>query len=246
MANEFDGILEKIKRAKENILNLQSEIEGFFQKSEHPVFSKDDNQLLLKQIEYHRNLPIPLRFAVLAGEAIHHHRSCFDHIAWLFSSVSHRASKEARFIEFPILEKRPTKDNLFTSYERKIKGITDVRVRNLIEKLQPYNTANPVNSLLHVIHQFDVMDKHKELVIVTHVAGLQVPIEIMRRYVTYVGNDPAANNAALKEQLKSHAQMLPDVAFRNFLNGETEPVIQGLMMLQNFTVECMKRFDILP
>jgi len=243
MAREFDGIQQKLQRTQENVLNLESEVVRFFNESDYPVFSKDDKQLLLKQIEYHRNRPIPLRFAVLAGEIVHHLRSCFDHVAWLFSSPTHQASKDARFIEFPILEQRPTQQNMFTSYERKIQGIADARVRDLIEKLQPYNATNPRDSFLRVIHNLDVADKHKELVIMFNVGAFQVPMDVMRRYANYASIDPVGSRAMLKAEFERHGEVLPEIAFRDFFDGEIEPVVQGLMLLFNFTVIQMKAFD---
>lgn len=243
MANEFDGIQEKLKRAQENVLNLESEIVRFFNESDYPVFSKDDNQLLLKQIEYHRNRPIPLRFAVLAGEIIHHLRSCFDHVVWLFSGLVHQASRDARFIEFPILEQRPSQHDMFTKYERKIQGVTNVRVRDLIDKLQPYNSANPRDSLLLVIQKLDVTDKHKELVIMFNAGAVQLPMEIMRRYANYASVDPVGGRAMLQAEFKRHGQAVPDIAFRDFGGGEVQPIVQGVMLLYNFTVEQMRAFN---
>jgi hypothetical protein len=78
---------EKLDRAKENIFNLDAEITVSFEKCVYPVLQVNDPKLLLEAIEYHKNLIIPPRFSVLAGEAVHHLRSCFDHVAWYFVSV---------------------------------------------------------------------------------------------------------------------------------------------------------------
>jgi len=78
---DFAGIAEKLKRSEENIYNLNSEIERFFEESDYPVLPENDRKTLLKAIEYHKNLVIPPRFSVLAGETIHHLRSCFVSVA---------------------------------------------------------------------------------------------------------------------------------------------------------------------
>jgi hypothetical protein len=62
MANEFDGIYEKLKRAHENIINLKSEIDTFLKEGEYSVLVNPDNELMLKATEYHRQRKIPLRF----------------------------------------------------------------------------------------------------------------------------------------------------------------------------------------
>ena len=81
---------------------------------------------------------IPLRFSVLAGEIVHHLRSCLDHIVWHFSNPAYRTDeRKRRYIEFPDLKTRRVRVR-FTQYQRKKKGITDPRVRKLILACQPY------------------------------------------------------------------------------------------------------------
>jgi hypothetical protein len=47
-----------------------------------------------------------LRFSVLAGEVIHHLRSCLDHLVWQLSSEPFRSAHSDR-IEFPVYERAP-------------------------------------------------------------------------------------------------------------------------------------------
>jgi hypothetical protein len=245
MSDPFGGIAQKLNRAKENILNLDREIEGFFQSGEYPILPEDDNELLLKAIEYHRKRTIPLRFSVIAGEAIHHLRSCFDHVAWLFSSEWYRNSKEGRFIEFPILDTPPRKENRFTSYGRKVKGISDPGALTLIELLQPYNTGDPINSLLYIIHRFDITDKHQEMLMVGSSAAAQWPIDVIHRYLSYQRGIEGATPVDLREEYKRHGKMTPQVSFKDFGGRGLEPVVQGLVILLNFTVQTMRQFDAL-
>jgi hypothetical protein len=131
--NGFAGIEEKLKRANENIRNLDAEIAGFFQECRYPVVPENNNELLLDAIKYHQQLVIPPRFSVLVGEIIHHLRSCLDHVVWIFSCEEYRVSK-FRKIEFSIFEKRPVDKMSRSLYEGKIKGITNPQVLSLIEQ----------------------------------------------------------------------------------------------------------------
>src|SRR5438552_2785214 len=108
MPAEFDGIEEKLERAHENIQNLKSEISRFFQECDYPVLPKLNDEKILEAIQYHKTLVIPPRFSVLAGEVVHHLRSCLDHIVWGMSDDASRFSRNSRYIEFPILSTRPT------------------------------------------------------------------------------------------------------------------------------------------
>jgi hypothetical protein len=75
----FDGIHEKLKRADENIVNLQAEVSRFFQECEYPVMPKVQDKEHTKALAYYKSMKIPLRFSVLSGEIVHHLRSCLDH-----------------------------------------------------------------------------------------------------------------------------------------------------------------------
>ena len=123
----FAGIAEKLKRADQNIVNLHSEITAFFQASKYPVIPNAEDKEWQEALNYHKNLPIPKRFSVLAGEIVHHLRSSLDHIVWIFSSDTARQLHE-NALEFPIFRNPMTKDDL-RRYERKIQGITNLKVR---------------------------------------------------------------------------------------------------------------------
>jgi hypothetical protein len=58
----FAGILVRLQRADENIVNLQCEIRRFFQECKYPVMPDADDQRWEDALDYHRSLPIPKRF----------------------------------------------------------------------------------------------------------------------------------------------------------------------------------------
>src|ERR1035438_3314902 len=100
MDNPLDGINEKLKRSHENIVNLESEIAAFLQAGEYSIVENEDLGLLREKVKHQASRPIPLRFSVLAGETIHHLRSCLDYVAWGLSSQQYRLSSPSS-IEFP-------------------------------------------------------------------------------------------------------------------------------------------------
>ena len=174
----FAGITEKLKRADENIVNLKSEIDVFIQSGKYPVVPHANDKVFHEAVSYHRDRKIPLRFSVLVGEAVHHLRSCLDHIVWHFSDSSARAKPGS--IEFPIFEIQPSDKKEIERYARKIKGITNANVLRLIEEMQPYNVgADVANHLLLIIHNMDRWDKHRELVIVDSGVSLAIPTHMV-------------------------------------------------------------------
>src|ERR1035438_5553365 len=161
---EFSGIDAKLERAAENIENLYSEMVRFFQKCDCPVPPKDNNEMFSEATEHFKNFPVPPRFGVLVGEINHQLRSCFDHIVWHFSIASIGNIDNIRKIEFPVFDTLPAKKTSSEHFEGKIKGVTNSKARALIENFQPYKATDPHDSPLWIIHDFDIVDKHRELI----------------------------------------------------------------------------------
>jgi hypothetical protein len=235
---DFAGIGEKLKRAEENIQNLYAEMERFFQECDYPVLPDDDKELLLKAIEYHKNLVIPPRFSVLAGEIIHHLRSCFDHVVWHFSVGP---VTDPRRIEFPVF-KEPLDKRGRERFEGKIEGITDTNVRSLIERLQPHNAADPTDNPLWLIHDFDILDKHKELILCVGTGGVVLPRTMQSVIESYQRAHPDLNSAQVARHFKSYGPSQPFVSFRNFGRRQIEPVTEGLIKLFNYTISAIGEF----
>jgi hypothetical protein len=136
----FRGIAEKLNRSHENIKNLEAEIARFFKESEYPLLTNDKAEIIPEAVEYHRKLPVPLRFSVLSGEVIHHLRSCLDHIVWHFSSGEYRR-EHMGWIEFPILKDRPSPTHV--SWRPLPRGpvITRSATARLLRRAVPMPTA---------------------------------------------------------------------------------------------------------
>jgi hypothetical protein len=62
-----------------------------------------------------------------------------------------------------------------------IKGVS-ASERPLIEALQPYHTTDPANSILQLLHDLDIYDKHRLLVVASHTL-------VMGNSVTITKND---------------------------------------------------------
>lgn len=241
MSGEFDGVTEKLKRANESIRNLDIEICRFFDEGRYPVLPEHDRKLLLEAIEYHKNRAIPLRFGVLAGEIVHHLRSCLDHVVWIFSDPNR--IKNPRQIEFPIFEKRPIEKDALALYERKVQGITNARVLDLIESLQPYNFADATDTPLAIIQSFDIIDKHRELVLCVPMGTREIPRGADAAFEAYQSKHPELTPAEIAHKFKGHGQLVPNISFSNFGRREIQPVLEGLVELNNEVVLLMRRFE---
>jgi hypothetical protein len=237
---DFTGIAEKLKRAIENIGNLYFEIETFFEKSDYPVIPEDDREMLRKATDYHANRAIPPRFSVLAGEIIYHFRSCFDHVAWHFSDLG--KVKDIRGIEFPVFLEEPLNSDDRRRFERKIEGITDPNVRVLIERFQPYKAADPMDDPLWLIHDFNVFDKHRELIPTVPTSSIMLPRDLQEVLETYQRAHPELDPAQVARKFKQHGAIRPNVSFRNFGRRQIESVSEGLIKLCDYTTARMDDF----
>jgi hypothetical protein len=227
----FNGIFEKLKRADENILILKAEIDAFTKAGDYPVLPHPDHEMWQEAVDYHKNKLIPKRFSVLAGEIVHHLRSSLDHIVWHFSNETARV-KAQNTIEFPFFKKKPS-GRALDRYDGKIQGITDPGVRDLIEKLQPYNVgADDPDDFLLIVHDMDRFDKHRELVIVHPTAYVTVPPDrpdLIRKFELYKQKKlPVTELMEISRALKNYGEVSPSISFRQFGKRESQPVIAGL------------------
>jgi hypothetical protein len=244
MSQALAGINEKLKRSHENIGNLQEEISAFFTGCKYPTIPNIDEEGHLDAVEFHSKLPIPPRLSVLTGEIVHHLRSCFDHIVWALSRPTYRASVNGKYIEFPVLDVRPTKEAKFSRYERKINGISSTRSLRLIEDLQPYNGLYPRTAALWIIHNMDRIDKHRELIIVGNVGNVELPTaELAAKFAHSIRKESPGFTPELREQLKKYGKITPHVVFRNFGGRKHQPVVPGLQDLLDFTRDVVGLFE---
>jgi hypothetical protein len=172
MSHPLDGCWAKIERAKEQIQNLEGEITALLNSGAYSIAGEcqlDRQRYVFKIV----GPSVPLRIAVVAGEIVHHLRSGFDHVIWALASKNRLPDEER--ITFPVCE----------TPEKYAKAVRDGMIKGipasehpLIEAQQPYRSSDPANSILRIVHDLDIADKHKLLVVVTHtlVMGNQITV----------------------------------------------------------------------
>ncbi len=156
------GCRAKIERAKQQIHDLNIEITALLTSGIYSVVGEcqaERNRYVFKLI----GPPVPLRISVIAGEIIHHFRSCFDHVIWALARINGLPDTEV--VNFPVCDS-PDKFKKAVG-NGIIKGVSR-DFRPLIEALQPYRIPDPRNSILQIIHDLDIADKHRLLTVVSH------------------------------------------------------------------------------
>jgi hypothetical protein len=256
----LDGARERLKRADENIQNLNREILDFLKPApivvldvdvdaERPIIDDADRAMLEKLKEFILSTSITLRLQVLTGEIIHHLRCGFDHTAWQLSSTDLQTTSPNQ-IEFPVFKERPklcgiTKDKM-CRYCRKVQGITNPGALARIDSLQPYHRSDAARHPLWIIHEMDRIDKHRELILVAcsgqinlnalaqiPAVGQFVPWEISPRSVQVTG--PPTN-------VQMKAKLTAQVTFNEFSKRDDQPLIPTLQDLLRFASDAIESF----
>jgi hypothetical protein len=249
MPRIFKGVNEKLKRADENILNLNSEFILFFEKSDYPTIPNENEKVFQEAVDYHSKRPIPLRFSILTGEIIHHFRSILDHITWQLSSTAVRGRFPAQ-IEFPVFARKPITKDEISRYDRKVQGISDAKALTLIESLQPYNrlpSNDPLDDPVWIIHDLDRIDKHRELVLVFLTLHFKLTSEFMfqatvlNQKAKLAGEPPPTIGKAMQ----MYGKVSPNISFRQFGKRENQSVIPSLTELLDATRDVVRMFAVL-
>jgi|HubBroStandDraft_4_1064222.scaffolds.fasta_scaffold40725_2 hypothetical protein len=255
----LESARERLKRADENIQQLNREITDFLAPApvivldadvvaRKPIITDRDRKTFEELKEFLNNSSVPPRFSVLAGEIIHHLRSSFDHVAWQLSSTDLQA-KSPYQIEFPVSLKEPKpcaiKKDKISRYCRKVEGIARPSALVRIDSLQPYRRPNPSRHPLWLIHDLDRIDKHRELVLAVYIMqlnitanaqirgfGEQMPWEVKPRNVRLVG----------PPTVDMQAKMSVQVTLGEFSGRDDQPLIPTLQNFLRFTNDAIESF----
>ena len=175
MAHPLDGCRAKLNRAAETIQSLGAEIEVFLSSGASEIAITRQHQP--DGLEYafiaRGNPEVPLRFAVLVGEIVHHMRSSLDHV--VHALIVRNGQTPTRTSQFPIcVSAKAFKD---ARSRGQIRGLRSSAAR-LVEAVQPFTSQTPDDTVLSVVNQMDILDKHKLLVVVTAAVALGDSITI--------------------------------------------------------------------
>jgi hypothetical protein len=139
MAHPLDGCCAKLNRAQETIETLDGEIKAFVKNDPNRFEIFADFQKAFEDVFKVRGDPDPpLRFAVIAGEVVHHLRSALDHL--LYALIVNNGFSPTKNAQFPICD---NKEFLEKACKRgRIQG-TNIQAKLLIESAQPYPHSTP-------------------------------------------------------------------------------------------------------
>lgn len=263
LPEELAGCMAKLERAKETLYDLGSEIEAYFAQEPYALTKEHrDGDLEYAFVAILRQ-SAPQRLAVIAGEVIHHLRSVLDHLVWAL--VIKAGGSPTRKHQFPICD---TADKFQKACnDRMLKGISP-SAQKIVRDLQPFTGGKPHQSIFYVMHEFDIADKHRLLLIVTTVGKLDQEIVVdwdpdiaeqtgrTGQTPVIVGlGDPSPKRITsdgtvvftirLEEpapHFKADAKLVPHLAFEHDSSSRPLPVITLLEGMHAATTKALHRF----
>ncbi len=223
----LDGIRQKLKRAEQNILSLNGEINSFLDTGDYRAIPNDNENVFRKALQYHSTRNVPIKFSVLAGEIIYHLRSSLDHLVWQL--VIANKGKPGPWNEFPIFKLMPSEKDIAEGFRGKIKGVS-LKAAAIIESLQPYHAGtNAANDRLWILHDLCRIDKHRELVIVVGTVKLN-----LRSGGIFIQDGAAELLPKLfgfSTRTDMNYKLSPQVSFKEFGSRKLQSVCPGLAEL---------------
>ena len=109
----------------------------------------------------------------------------------------------------------------------------------LIDDLQPYHAANPLDHPLCIVHDMGRFDKHRELAIVGYVFGLHGSPYLSH----YIRPDSGPIPPPIAREIEKNMKLTPSIAFVKFGRRENQRVIPALEELETFIRGVVSKFE---
>jgi hypothetical protein len=178
MIKPFEAARIKIDRAKQHLEELQSEINGFFQRGgafvafevapEYSVAAGSE----IGAFTYRESEPVPAMWAAIIGDVIHNLRSSLDLISSDIHSLTGGNPKDMAYVHYPFCKDKSSLHDMIKS--RRLSHIGS-HFLDIIEQTAPYKGGNDG---LRALHDLDLLDKHQALVPTIAVVTMDWPVEI--------------------------------------------------------------------
>lgn len=248
MADAFDEIRDKVKRADEHIGQLQTEINTFLDEAPDRVLVDYDSQSAEEFRRFHESRVVPRHISIIVGEILFHLRSSLDYAASIF--IRRGGGTLNTSTGFPVFPYRPTKPDDIGRYKGKIPGIDPAgQVWAIIEKAQPYRAGNKrPDHLLNILNGLHNADKHRALALHTvsvkphlHlslVAPERAPADVL---FDDIGGSTVGVGSTIGEYeiVNVKRQLTTDVAFSEFGTRTDAIVSESVELLRAYTVNIL-------
>jgi hypothetical protein len=165
----FFGAKLKIIRAYDHLKALNDEIDAALSGQPNAVVGEIEPETGDKVYRAQITWQPPRNWGLLLGDGVHNLRSALDHMVW--DLVTLYGGTPDSNTEFPIYWDG-AKYGLKGQADRKLAGVPP-QAADLIERSQPYHGPTPCEHPLWVLHELDIIDKHRSILLAASVANLR-------------------------------------------------------------------------
>ena len=153
--HRLDDARTKIKRAEEQVRDLQATLRDYTGRKPHVVVPHTDPKTGMAGYQFRQRAEIPRRVPVLAGEAMQRLRTSLDYLAC--EAVEANGGTVTKTTAFPIHQQA---DQCKAGYRRKVEGASEDALK-LIQRTEPYRGGG--GHALWQLHQLNRREKHRLL-----------------------------------------------------------------------------------
>lgn len=257
LPKELHGVSAKIARADQSIENLNSLINTLIASNSrlhtvHKHFENDFREFVISASGV--AVPVPVDIPIVAGEVLYQLRSALDH---LIVALAHKHSgPHRRKLQYPVCKEKEKFDQFVKNKNKGIPGISPSSAR-IIEESQPFNEVRPETNFLSILHDLNIIDKHRILLVVNaaHCIGDKViinsqePASILDFKVGPIGiiGDKRIEICRIFLQepqpaFDADAEVIIKVAFPDLGGVGPVPVTDALRVIRNATADLVARF----
>lgn len=179
------GCVAKLERVNETIHVIRGEVESYLAEDSIRLTNVHNNGGKEYAFVATELVAPPVRLAVLAGEVVHHLRSTLDHL--VCALVTKSGGAVTRKHQFPMSDTAAKYQKACN--DGMIKGVS-VSAEKIIRSLQPFNNAKPQSASFYVMHELDIADKHRLLLVVASVGkvGQEIVVDWDPEIAKQTGN----------------------------------------------------------
>lgn len=231
--------LLKIGRAKHHINDLNRRISAYLSSRPLRLVTLGEPESDRETHFIKEEVPLPLDFALIIGDAVHNLRSALDVL--MFSMIGGKAKRPER-VMFPFAKRADTLVSAMQNSEAQLAG---EKVVAEIERLKPYPDGN---KWLAALHALDIADKHKLIIPTTttasmsaHELALMLPSIVGREGVNIVINK---GTSFVSSSIGNRATRLANR--RNIRPGEYERDIQPTFEIAFGEGQPMEGYPVIP
>lgn len=174
----FDAARIKIDRTKRHLQELQSEIDGFFQRDGVSIIFEIAEEYAgtgvgeMGAFTYREKEQIPLAWSAIVGDVLHNLRSSLDLMACDIHRLTGGQPKDITAVHYPFCKDKS--EFARTIKERRL-GHAGSEFLDIIKATAPYKGGNEG---LRAVHDLNILDKHQALVPTIAVVHMDWPVPI--------------------------------------------------------------------